>query len=442
MPKQVHIILHEGSVATKNTIDMEDKLAPVTTSESPIIFEALYLRHALAYLNRMIGLNQPIGPVETREFQEYLRIHSYLFGFYNNFYMERYATVRDIVASEEKKSTPSALSVWARFQKLSKSEAGANIANRRYESYMDYQRTQKSSASYQFDFSSEVNISALLGKLNITQENNNKSPEDYLRKDITFPDASPLMHVRQCEDEGCSLHPRHGTAEQAYRDFNVEINRFADRGNKIEKLVYVGFASGLLRRDMDHLQQLIRKGYTNITGIFVDPFYGKYISEVHGEPCEVSINEQIEIDIFNKGIYEFSTHLGQQLNDQSELHFFSSVDQVLGYLDSNGLKVNILISEDIFLDKGSPCAEVATPGAHRDFIKLKNRALATQGLFIELIKNDEIRNLYLHHGDSQNTVTAAYYKKGGMYPVSRRFNNREVEECDSTLESTADAFRY
>lgn len=439
MPKFSLLSLHQQGEEDIFSIPAEEKELP-SSGHLKVAFDALLLKHIFDYLESRLSLGLPVGAQQAVEIFSYLRINSYIFSKYENFPAEHFAAVK-LELQEKNQETPSTEMVLKAFQQgiisyfANSKEKLALFYQRHGEAHQAYLERVKNHTANQKGYWLEhpqPHHNKALQELGVTPANNKQAPEDYVLASLSaafprfakkkaaehsatdffqenFSNQDPLLHVRNCEDPQCSMHP--AKAEPLFNTLAESAEQFINNySDKEQNFVYAGFASGLLRRDLNYLNRLIESGHQKITCLFIDPAYKKLIAQLRGEATTVTVVEQAEIDILSKGMRELAVYLSSKFKGEFAFHYFSDTEEAIQWLAAIGLKIHLLTAEDIFVDGGALCAEVATDGAHADLTRLVETSLATKGAFFELIKDDNNQKIYFQERKSNsNFLTTHVY---------------------------------
>jgi hypothetical protein len=264
-------------------------------------------------------------------------------------------------------------------------------------------------------------------KLGVSKERNHLTPEDYLGHQWDMVQhEEPLLHVRACEDIGCSINPHKSKFTQLISDnahMKIVEAVIEKQYDKEKTFNYAGFASGYLLRDAEMIQALIQ--HANIKYLqlfFIDKSYATLIDTVL-DPGKPDMQTHIEATLLYKSVLEFTEWLSSKLPQDEKnpltLHFFSDAKDAKHYLKKTGQHLNLLVAQDYFTDDGCHSNRYATPGAHSDFKQLARQSLGEGDLCFELLKNDRKEEVY------SRKVTVKQHHR--MPLSSKIWNTREKE---------------
>ena len=240
---------------------------------------------------------------------------------------------------------------------------------------------------------------------------NTSTPEDYLRNNFDKSiNEEPLLHVRECEDIGCSINPKKSPYTKLIPDNvrrKIVESVMKNNPNKHETIFYCGFASGLFGRDLKIIEDLINIAKkTEIELFFIDKSYETFINMTALDVGEPTLEEYIDTTFIYKSVTELAKWVNHQLdkdeNNPLSIHLFSDIADAEQYLKNSGKKITLLVGQDFFTDKGCHSSRYSTPGAHKDFMHLARSSLSEKGQYFELIKDDLKEEVYSLKGTVQH----------------------------------------
>lgn len=368
--------------------------------------DAVKFAEIVGWLHQQLAINKTVSLDDHIQVLQYLR-YSFAYRAYH-FFNAEYAEVVRLKLIEESGVPgyePSLEDIFAIMKKEGLFPHKEESEMEALKKELEEQLKSRYGASYDTKYFTAPLFQPYFAKLNVSEGNNALAPEDYLLRNFNKTKDEPLLHVRECEDIGCSMNPRKSPfirlISDAARKKIVQMVMEKPEINR-ELMVYAGFACGNLRRDLDILTELIDgANVKNLELIFIDRAYATFIQSV--VDCEnPTMEEYVDAALMSKAVKEFAGWIANQLGCQEDnplvMHLFSNVKDAQAYLNKAGKKITLLVGQDYFTDDGCYSKRYATPGAHDDFMEFAKDRLHKKGSFFELIKQDTKDELYFHEG--------------------------------------------